>query len=154
MALKNRIILFFASGWYCGFSPKAPGTIGSLLALPLCFILSKIDIVSSAIAVILFTVIGTWIAHVAEKILRQTDPGCIVIDEMAGLMVTFFYLPFNLITVCLGFIIFRLLDILKPFPISWIEKNITGGLGIMADDIVAGIFSNILLRAILFFVAV
>ena len=151
MPLKDKLIILLASGGFCGFSPKAPGTVGSILALPLCYGISKISAAAGTIIIFFFIIIGTWVAHTAEKSLSQTDPGCIVIDEMAGLMVTFIYIPFTVATALMGFIIFRLLDILKPFPISWIEKKMTGGPGIMADDIAAGILGNTVLRLIISF---
>lgn len=82
----------------------------------------------------------------AEKILKQNDPGCIVIDEIAGIMVTFLSLPFNTITVIAGFLIFRFFDILKPFPIRSMERKLAGGTGIVMDDLLAGVYSNIALR--------
>ena len=82
----------------------------------------------------------------AEKILKQNDPGCIVIDEIAGIMVTFLSLPFNTITVIAGFLIFRFFDILKPFPIRSMERKLAGGTGIVMDDLLAGAYSNITLR--------
>lgn len=154
MLNKSKFCLFFASGAHCGFSPKAPGTVGSLIALPLCFALSRIDLASSILFILLFIFFGIWVADVAEKTLNQTDPGCIVIDEMAGLMVTFIYIPFSFLTACMGFMLFRGLDIFKPFPISWIEKKCSGGFGIMADDIAAGIISNIFLRVIISFTTI
>ena len=149
MVNKNKLCLFVASGAYCGFSPKAPGTVGSIIALPFCYILSKLDNVASVLFILVFIIFSTWTAHVAEKSLNQKDPGCIVIDEIAGLMITFVFIPFNFLAACAGFVIFRTLDILKPFPISWIEKKTAGGISIMADDIAAGIASNIILRGIL-----
>ena len=149
MMLKNRIVILLATGGYCGFSPKAPGTVGSLLALPFVFAMDRLAPVWSVVFVCTFSLIGAWLAHVAEKSLNQTDPGCIVIDEIAGLMVTFLGIQLNIFTVCAGFVIFRLLDIFKPFPIGWLEKQVSGGPGIMADDIAAGIIGNILLRIIM-----
>jgi len=96
-----------------------------------------------------FIFFAVCIADAAEKILKQNDPGCIVIDEIAGMMVTLIGLPFNPITVVIGFIIFRILDILKPFPIRNLDKRIPGGLGVVADDVAAGIIANLLLRIII-----
>ena len=93
------------------------------------------------------------IAHDAEKILKKNDPGCIIIDEIAGFMVALFGLPFNAIYASAGFAIFRLLDILKPFPIRLIEKKLSGGTAIVMDDVVAGIFSNLVLRVLFFTVS-
>ena len=93
------------------------------------------------------------IAHDAEKILKKNDPGRIVIDEIAGLMVTLFGLPFNAVYALAGFVIFRFFDILKPFPIRLIEKKLSGGTAIVMDDVVAGIFSNLVLRVLFFTVS-
>jgi len=98
---------------------------------------------------LLFIFFAVYIADAAEKLLKQSDPGCIVIDEIAGMMVTLIGLPFNLITVVMGFIIFRILDILKPFPIRNLDKRIPGGLGVVADDVGAGIIANLMLRIII-----
>jgi len=82
----------------------------------------------------------------AEKILIQKDPGCIVIDEIAGIMIAFLGMPFNTISVAAGFITFRFFDILKPFPIRYMERRIAGGAGVVMDDLMAGVYSNIALR--------
>jgi phosphatidylglycerophosphatase A len=102
------------------------------------------------ILAVLFIGFAVWIAHAAEKTLKKKDPGCIVIDEVSGMVVTLIGLPFNLTTAVIGFIIFRILDILKPFPIRTLDKRLAGGIGIVADDVVAGIFANIFLRILLY----
>jgi phosphatidylglycerophosphatase A len=99
-----------------------------------------------------FIFFAVYIADVAEKILKQNDPGRIVIDEIAGMMVTLTGLPFNPTTIVFGFILFRILDILKPFPIRYLDKRISGGLGVVADDVAAGIIANLLLRGFFIFV--
>jgi phosphatidylglycerophosphatase A len=81
--------------------------------------------------------------------LKKKDPGCIVIDEIAGIMVTFIGLPFNITTAVPGFLIFRLFDILKPFPIRYIERKLSGGAGVVLDDVAAGIYSNLSLRVVI-----
>jgi len=140
--------MFLATGFYIGNIPVAPGTFGSLLGLPLCFALAGISAASAVLWTLLFILFAVWIADAAEKILEQNDPGCIVIDEIAGMMVAFVGLPLNPFTVVIGFIIFRILDILKPFPIRDLDKRIPGGLGVVADDVAAGILTNLLLRGI------
>jgi phosphatidylglycerophosphatase A len=94
----------------------------------------------------IFIIFAILIAHDAEKILKKDDPGCIVIDEIAGLMVALFGLPFNVIYAAAGFAIFRFFDILKPFPIRLIEKKLSGGTAIVMDDVAAGICTNLVLR--------
>ena len=148
MKFREKAVMFLATGFYIGNIPVAPGTFGSLLGLPLCFSLTGISASSAVLWTLLFILFAVWIADAAEKILKQNDPGCIVIDEIAGMMVAFVGLPFNPITVVIGFIIFRILDILKPFPIRDLDKRIPGGLGVVADDVAAGILTNLLLRVI------
>jgi phosphatidylglycerophosphatase A len=90
-----------------------------------------------------------WIANEAEKILKTEDPGCIVIDEIAGIILTLFGLPFNIISVTAGFLVFRALDIWKPYPIRFLENKFSGGIGIVLDDVAAGILSNLILRVVI-----
>ena len=142
--------MFLATGFYVGNVPLAPGTLGSLIGLPLCFLLAGIQLPPAIILAVLFIGFAVWIAHAAEKTLKKKDPGCIVIDEVAGMVVTLIGLPFNLTTAVIGFIIFRILDILKPFPIRTLDKHLPGGIGIVADDVVAGIFANIFIRIFLY----
>ena len=85
--------------------------------------------------------------------MERNDPGCVVIDEIAGIMVAFWGIEFNALTAITGFFIFRFFDILKPFPIRHIEKRLKGGLGIVMDDVLAGVFGNILLRLILYLIS-
>ncbi len=150
MNFREKAVLFLATGFYVGNIPPAPGTLGSLIGLPLCFLLAGIQLPPAIILAVLFIGFAVWIAHAAEKTLKKKDPGCIVIDEVAGMVVTLIGLPFNLTTAVIGFIIFRILDILKPFPIRTLDKRLAGGIGIVADDVVAGIFANIILRVLLY----
>ena len=149
MKLRDNAVMFLATGFYIGNIPFAPGTFGSLIGLPLCFALTRISLAPAMLGTLFFIFFAVCIADAAEKILKQNDPGCIVIDEIAGMMVTLIGLPFNPITVVIGFIIFRILDILKPFPIRNLDKRIPGGLGVVADDVAAGIIANLLLRIII-----
>jgi phosphatidylglycerophosphatase A len=148
MKLREDAILFLATGFCAGNIPFAPGTFGSLIGLPLCFALAGMSAAGAMLWTLLFIIFAVWIADAAEKILEQNDPGCIVIDEIAGMLVALVGLPFNPITVVIGFIVFRILDILKPFPIRDLDKRIPGGLGVVADDVAAGIITNLLLRII------
>ncbi len=150
MNFKQKSVMFLATGCFIGNISFAPGTFGSILGLPLCFLLSKIDLTVAILFVVLFIFFAIWIAQEAEKVLKKKDPGCIVIDEIAGLMVTLLGLPFNIISVATGFLVFRALDVLKPYPIRAVERNLSGGAGIVMDDVVAGIFGNLILRLLLF----
>jgi phosphatidylglycerophosphatase A len=149
MNFRERAVLFVATGFFIGTVPFAPGTFGTLIGLPVCLLLSRLNFLQSVICILVFIPFAIKIASAAEKILKQKDPGQIVIDEIAGLMVTFAGLPFDLKTVLAGFIIFRVLDILKPFPIRNLEKRVAGGSGVVLDDVLAGVYSNLILRLVL-----
>lgn len=142
---KQKAIVFLATGGWIGFSPVAPGTFGSLAALPICLLISLMPIGAAAIFVVTLIGLSTWIAHSAEKIEARKDPKQVVVDEICGMAITLFALPFTPFFIIGGFALFRVFDILKPFPIRWIDNNVHGGLGIMLDDIIAGIFANGLL---------
>ena len=151
MNFRDTAVLFLATGFNIGNIPLAPGTFGSILGLGLCFILAGLKLPLAVVCIVLFIALAVRIAAEAEILLKQKDPGCIVIDEIAGMAVTFVGLPFNLTTALIGFIIFRILDISKPFPIRTLDKRVSGGVGIVIDDVVAGIFANLLLRLIYVF---
>ncbi len=146
MNFKQKSVMFIATGCFIGNLSVAPGTFGSILGLPLCFILAKIELTVALVFTITFIFFAIMIAQKAEKILVEKDPGCIVIDEIAGLMVALIGLPFNIISVTAGFIIFRAFDIFKPYPIRYLEERLPGGVAIVMDDVAAGIYSNIVLR--------
>jgi len=133
--------MFIATGCYSGYLPKAPGTWGSLVGLALFFLLHTLSLeVYLAIVAGIF-VIGTFAAGEAEKIMDRKDPGLVVIDEIVGMLITMIAIPATPLAMALGFILFRIFDIWKPFPIRLIDQRFHGGLGIMLDDVVAGIYS-------------
>ncbi|MEK6193058.1 MAG: phosphatidylglycerophosphatase A [Deltaproteobacteria bacterium] len=152
MKFGQQTVLFFSTGFYSGYIPFAPGTFGTLTALPLCYLLSICSSGGGAVIIIAFILLAIWLADSSEKLINKKDPGCIVIDEIAGMLVTLAGLPFNFFTVVMGFFLFRLLDIFKPFPIRYLERKIPGGAGIVVDDIVAGIIANITLRIIVYLI--
>ena len=143
---KKKSIQFFATGGLIGFSPVAPGTLGSLTAMPLCLFVSLLATEVAVFFVVVLTLVSTWIAHAAERMASQNDPNEVVIDEMCGMVVTLFALPFTPVFIIGGFALFRVFDIFKPFPIGWIDQKISGGVGIMLDDVIAGLIANLLLR--------
>lgn len=149
MKFRQIAVLFLATGCYIGKIPIAPGTFGSLFALLPCFLLSRLPWWAEMVTVVVFAGCAVIVADAAEKLLNEKDPGSIVIDEIAGMMVTLAGLPFNGVTVVSGVIIFRILDITKPFPIRAIERRLNGGTGVVLDDLAAGVMGNILLRLIL-----
>jgi phosphatidylglycerophosphatase A len=154
MKFRERTVLFLATGFFIGTVPFAPGTFGSIIGLPICFLISRLDILIAVICTILFIFFAIWMAAVAEKVLKKKDAGEIVIDEIAGLIVTFIGIPFTLKTVIVGFIIFRAFDILKPFPIGTLERKVAGGPGIVLDDVLAGLYANLILRLAIYITSI
>jgi len=151
MNSKEKTIMFLATGGFVGNIPFAPGTFGSLVGLPFCFFLSLCGISFAAIFTIAFIVLAIWVAQETEKLIKEKDPGCIVIDEIAGMMVALLGLPLDPFTLVAGFLIFRILDIFKPFPARMLERTIPGGAGVVLDDIAAGIWGNLILRIVMIF---
>lgn len=145
--LLNPIHLL-AFGFGTGLSPKAPGTVGTALAV-LIYLLLPINspVYYGALIVVTF-LLGIWLCGRTAEDLGVHDHGGIVWDEFVGFWITMFMAPSGLIWVLLGFALFRLLDILKPWPIKWADKQLAGGLGIMLDDVLAGIMAALCLQAI------
>lgn len=129
-----------------GNIPVAPGTFGSLAGLLLYFPLSLLPPGVALGALAALTLLAIWAAGRAAQVIGAKDPGCIVIDEVAGMAVTLFALPFSPWLAVAGFALFRLLDILKPFPVGYLDKNLKGGPGIVLDDVAAGIICNLVLH--------
>jgi phosphatidylglycerophosphatase A len=150
MQFRDRAVMFLASGGFVGNIPVAPGTFGSLLGIPLSYALAGMRLPLAILGALGLIGVAVWIAHLAETITRQKDPGKIVIDEIAGMVVTLIGIPFHPTSVLLGFLVFRALDIFKPFPIRSLERRISGGAGVVMDDVAAGIYGNILVRIILY----
>lgn len=130
--------LFVAFGFGSGLSPKAPGTAGTLLAIPIYLMLANLDLSIYLAFVIAASISGIWICNQASQRLGVHDHGGIVWDEMVGFWITMAGIPASLFSVSLGFLLFRLFDIVKPWPIGPIDRQVGGGLGIMLDDIAAG----------------
>jgi len=145
----DKIILFLATGFFIGYIPFAPGTFGALHGIWLSFFLNKIPITFSISFIAVFIIFAILLSEKAEKIKGDKDPSIIVIDEIAGMMVTMIGINFNFINILTGFILFRLFDILKPFPIYIADKKLPGGVGIVTDDLIAGMMANLLIRFIL-----
>jgi phosphatidylglycerophosphatase A len=142
----DKIIMFLATGFYSGNLPKAPGTWGSLAALIPWFFMRNLPLPSYLGMVGIVFLAGCVLAGSAEKILDQADAGAIVIDEFVGMFITLIAVPNHPAAWLLGFLLFRLFDVLKPFPVSWFDQRIHGGFGIMMDDVVAGLYALISLQ--------
>ena len=142
-----------AFGFGSGLSPKAPGTVGSAAALLFYPLLAPLDPIVYALVVAAACVLGIWICgHASERLNIHDHPG-IVWDEFAGMWITLWAVPAEPLWVLAGFIVFRILDIAKPWPIGWLDKHTDGGLGIMIDDVVAGIVACAILHVALLGVA-
>lgn len=146
-SLSNFILKATGTLFFTGYLPFIPGTFGSLVGVGL-FILLKGQVVNCSIALLLLFVAGFLVSGRLEKLLKKKDPSCIVIDEACGMLIALIFIPPDPKLVILGFIFFRILDTLKPYPASALQ-NIKGSFGVMSDDIVAGIYTNIILQLIL-----
>ncbi|TAN69611.1 MAG: phosphatidylglycerophosphatase A [Methylobacter sp.] len=138
-------VLFLAFGFGSGLAKKAPGTFGTLAAIPVYWLFAQTNLFVYGFLTLIVTVVGIWICDSAAKKLDEHDFGGIVWDEIAGYLITMCLVPFSWQAVVLGFILFRFFDILKPWPIKWIDRQVHGGLGIMLDDVLAGVFAGGLL---------
>jgi len=137
----NQLIMALATGFYVGMIPKAPGTWGSLAALIPWFFLKDLPLQAYLTVLAVIFVVGFFVSGSAEKILDRPDAGPIVIDEILGMFITLTLAPAHPAAWILGFILFRIFDIFKPFPVSWFDRKIHGGIGIMMDDVVAGLYA-------------
>ena len=141
-----RLAVFIATVGYCGYSPIAPGTAGSIAGLVVYLLVwwTRSPLVEVSLIVVTF-VIGTWAATHAERYFGAIDPGPVVIDEVLGMLVTLAFIPAGWTAAVCGFVLFRIFDVIKPFPANKLE-HFHGGFGIMADDAMAGIYANLALR--------
>ena len=142
--------MFIATGFYSGYLPKAPGTWGSLVGLLLFFLLHGLALPVYLAVVLGVFVVGTFAAGEAEKIVDNSDPGLVVIDEIVGMLITMAAVPATPLFMTLGFVLFRVFDIVKPFPVNFFDQRFHGGLGIMLDDVVAGLYSLVILHLVIF----
>lgn len=145
--LKQPIQLL-ALGFGSGLAPKAPGTFGTLAAIPLFFLLATLSPLFYLLALIVMSIAGIYICGKTAQDVGVHDHPAIVWDEFVGFFITMFMVPVSWQSVCVGFLLFRIFDIAKPWPISFIDKKMSGGLGIMFDDILAGVFALIIMQLI------
>ena len=150
MANKNRKIylhelkdpvVFIALGLGSGLSPKAPGTAGTLMTVPLVYFLQQQTLLVYTLVMLFVLLTGSWVCGYAANKLKVHDHSGIVYDEVAGFLITMYMIPPGWYWMLAGFLLFRFFDAVKPWPISWLDKNIHGGFGILFDDVVAGIIS-------------
>ena len=145
----TRLAVFIATAGYAGYFPIAPGTVGSAAGLVVYLIVwwTQSRAVEVALIVGLFT-LGIWAGTTAERYFGGIDPGPVVVDEVVGMLITLAFIPVGLSGAIAGFFLFRIFDIIKPFPAGRLEA-LHGGLGVMADDAMAAVYANLSLRALL-----
>lgn len=153
--MQQKSILFLATGGGVGRIPFAPGTMGTLVAVPFYVLLSHLSWVHYVLWLFLSFGFGVWLCSAAsqylnaDKAILTHDHPSIVWDEIVGFWVTMLAIPCSYGMILIGLFVFRFFDIYKPWPIGWADKTLPGGLGIMFDDILAGVYANILLHIIL-----
>ncbi|HEX2456436.1 MAG TPA: phosphatidylglycerophosphatase A [Vicinamibacterales bacterium] len=142
----TRLAVFVATVAYCGYFPFAPGTVGSAAGLVVYALVwwSHSRVVEVGLIAGLFA-LGVWAASAAERHFGGTDPGPVVIDEVVGMLVTLAFIPVGVTAAIAGFVLFRIFDVIKPYPADRLEQ-LHGGLGVMADDAMAGVYANLSLR--------
>jgi phosphatidylglycerophosphatase A len=147
-----RLGVFVATCGYLGYVPVAPGTFGSVAGLVVFAAVRWSGSIAIELAVIGFLLaIGVWSANVAEKHFGGVDPAPVILDEVAGMLITLALIPVNLSGAIVGFLLFRLLDVIKPWPANRLE-SLPGGLGVMADDAMAAVYGNVAMRVIVLLV--
>jgi len=147
----DRFFLFLAAGFGAGYVPIAPGTAGTLVAIPIFLGLSSIPFPLYELTILTFFFLASWIAGEAQNIWGRRDHPRIVIDEIMGYLITMLWLPKTIFFIMLGFFLFRFFDIVKPPPIGLMEKA-RGGYGVVLDDVVAGVYANIVLQLVCLFI--
>ncbi|MGH9315157.1 MAG: phosphatidylglycerophosphatase A family protein [Vicinamibacterales bacterium] len=143
-----RLAIFLSTFVYVGYTPFAPGTVGSAAGLVVYALVAWTGspVVEVAAIVVLFAA-GVWAGTTAERYFGGIDPGPIVIDEVVGMLITLAFVPVGWSGALLGFVLFRAFDVVKPFPAARFER-LHGGLGVMADDAMAAVYANLALRAV------
>jgi phosphatidylglycerophosphatase A len=145
----ERLGLAFATVLGVGYAPIAPGTFGSAAGLLVWWLLPASTAVH-AVAIIVIFAAGSWAGNIAERHFGRTDPGQVVIDEVMGMLITLFLNPVGWKGALAGFLLFRIFDVIKPYPANKLEQ-LHGGIGVMADDGMAAIYANLVLRIGLYF---
>lgn len=154
---RRSLILFLASGFGLGYAPVASGTFGTLAGValyPLFDLLRTVSPILLVLATIALIGAAIWIAAEADRLLDDHDSGKIVIDEVAGYMVATLFVPLGLGTLAASFFLFRLFDVLKPWPAGWCDQKLPGGPGVVLDDVFSGIYANLSLRLIWWMIGV
>jgi len=144
--LLRHPVQLLAFGFGSGLAPKAPGTVGTLVAIPLYLLIAQWSLLHYTLLIALAAVLGVWICDAASRQLQVHDHPGIVWDEIVGYGITMWAVPLDWRWVIAGFLLFRLYDIVKPWPVSVLDKKVGGGLGIMIDDMLAGVMACVTLH--------
>lgn len=152
-AILTNPVHLLAFGFGSGLSPKAPGTAGTAVAVLIYMALPPMPPLAYVGFIVITFLLGIWLCGKTAEDLGVHDHGGIVWDEFVGYWITMFMAPAGLLWLVLGFVLFRLLDIVKPWPIKWADKELTGGLGIMLDDVIAGIMAALCIQALAVLIA-
>lgn len=147
--LIKHPVHFFSFGFGTGLMPKAPGTFGTLPAIVLVWLFAPLDVAAYMGVVVFAAIIGIYLCGATAKAMGEHDAPAIVWDEIAGYMIAMIAVPVSWQSLLLAFVLFRIFDIIKPWPISWLDKKVDGGFGIMLDDIVAGFITLVLMHIVL-----
>jgi len=143
-------IHFLAFGFGSGAMPFAPGTFGTLAALPIYLLMLPLSLWAYLAVVWVMTLLGVWLCHITSRDLGVHDHGGIVWDEIVGYLITMIAAPPGWQWIVAGFVLFRFFDIIKPWPIGWVDRRVHGGLGIMLDDVLAGVLAWAVLQGVAF----
>ncbi|RLB29600.1 MAG: phosphatidylglycerophosphatase A [Deltaproteobacteria bacterium] len=148
--LFDKVALILSIWFGTGLLPGMPGTFGTAGAIPLYLLTNFLGARYRVLLILIIIIVAIWSSHRSQCILGTDDPKEIVIDEVAGFLLTIIFIPFTLRNLIAGFFLFRFFDILKPPPIKIIEKKVKGGLGVVLDDLVAGLYTYLSLRFLLY----
>jgi phosphatidylglycerophosphatase A len=148
------LVLFFASGAGTGYSPIASGTVATfIVGIPLYLLFSRLTIGWYFGLLIIILLLATFLCEAGDRILGEKDSSKVVIDEISGYLVTMALVPKSAYTIGAGFLLFRFFDIVKLQPGKWVEDNLPGGLGVLFDDVVAGIYANLIMQFALWLIS-
>jgi len=148
--LLQNPIHFLSFGFGSGYMPVAPGTFGTLAAIPVFLWLSQFDTLNYVVILSVMFMAGVWFCSYTSRALGVHDHKAIVWDEIVGYLITMLMTAPSWQTVCAGFVLFRLFDIWKPWPINLLDQHVHGGLGIMLDDVLAGIYAALVLQLLMY----
>jgi phosphatidylglycerophosphatase A len=147
--MKKTVITFLATGAYAGYSPVMPGTAGTVVGMFIAWLISTWQVPAQLALTIAVIALSIYVSGEAEGIFGSKDPGKVVIDEIAGVLVAVFLIPFTLLSATIIFLLFRFFDIVKPWPVSLADQRVKGGFGVTLDDLVAGVYAAVSARILI-----